>query len=97
MLIQGTHRTYMGSDTFIAAFVRDDEGRKDLSDADIDGVISLGKGRDVLTVPVSGNEYGRISFVVTAEQAQQNLRPGVYELRVLADGEVIYLANLEVV
>ena len=97
MIIQGTHRAYFGADTVIAAFVRDDEGRKDLSGAEITAVLYLWQGKDVMRLDAEGTEEGRVSFTLEAAEAERLLKPGIYTFRVVADGEVIYTGNLEMV
>lgn len=98
MIIQGTHRAYMGADTQIEAFVRNDAGPVDLSGAEpIMARVYVGKGKEVAGFTVTGDAEGRITFVVGAETARQRLRPGVFDLRVESGGRVVYTAILEMV
>ena len=96
-VIRGTHRAYMGADTVIAVFVRDDAGRKDLSEAEITARIQAGRGRNLVTLPVTGDSEGKISFTLDAGTTNQRLVPGSYDLRVEAGGQVIYTGTLELV
>lgn len=97
-IIQGTHRAYMGADTVVAAWVRDDAGRRDLSGADaITATLYQGPAREVATFACSGNDQGRVSFNIDSEATDQLLAPGGYYLKVTADGEVIYTALVELV
>lgn len=98
MIIRGNHRAYAGADTGILAFIRDESGRRDLSGMDdITVSAQLAHGKEVASFPATGDEEGRLSFTVTNEAIQRGMSPGVYALRAVADGEVIYTANLEVV
>ena len=97
MIIQGTHRAYFEATTVIAAFVRDDDGRKDLSGADITATIYLRPGKDVMTLPVEGTAEGRVSFTLEAAEVERQLRPGAYTFRVVADGATVYTGILEMV
>ena len=96
MIIQGTHRAYMGSDSPQAAWIRDEAGPVDLSGLDVTVEVRRGAKRR-MTVPGSGDDAGRLEFTITAESAKRRLRPGPYTLQAIADGRVIYTGVLEVV
>lgn len=97
MIIQGTHRAYMGADTVIAAFVRDDDGRKDLEDMTITASVQVGPGKEVVSFPVTGDSKGRITFTVDGVTTEQRLAPGTFALRVEAEGQMVYTGILEMV
>lgn len=99
MIVRTTHRAYMGADTELSAWIRDEEGRVDLTQL---GDIRVEVKRDTrdkpeLTVPATGTEQGRLDFTITAAGARKRLRPGIFNLQVVADGEVIHIGYLEVV
>lgn len=98
-VIRKTHRAYMGSDTTLAAWVRDELGRHDLTQyGDIRVEIKRDtRGRAELTVPASGTQDGKLEFTITADGARTRLRPGIFGLQVVADGSVIQIGYLEVV
>lgn len=97
MIIRGTHRAYMGADTEIEAFVRDDEGPMSLSGAEqiIVRVRAMDR-KEVATFVGTGDAGGRITFTVDGEAAKR-LQPGVFGFRVYADDRTIYTAILEIV
>lgn len=99
MIVRTTHRAYMGADTELSAWIRDEEGRVDLTQYDEIQVEVKRDTRDrtELTIPATGTEDGRLDFTVTAEGARKRLRPGIFNLQVVADGEVIHIGYLEVV
>lgn len=98
MIIRGNHRAYMGADTEIEAFVRDDAGPMDLSGAEpIMARVYAGPGKEVVSFPATGDASGRVTFTVDGIAASQHLQPGIFALRVELGGRVVYTANLEMV
>lgn len=98
-IIRKTHRAYMGANTHLSAWVRDEAGRHDLTQY---GSISVEIKRDTrdkpeLTVPATGTAEGRLEFTITADGARKRLRPGIFNLQVVADGSVIQLGHLEII
>ena len=96
MIIQGTHRAYMGTGSPQVAWIRDAAGPFGLSGVAVTvEVRQAGKKR--LTFPAIGNEDGRLDFTITAEGAKRRLRAGPHTLLAIAGGRVIYTGLLEVV
>lgn len=96
MIIQGTHRAYMGADSPQVAWVRDNDGPVDLTGVEVSVEVRQ-DGKERLSFPATGNEDGRLDFTITAEGAKRRLRPGPYTLFAISDGRVIYTGLLEVV
>lgn len=97
MIIRGSHRAYMGANTDLVAFVRNDDGPADLSGADISARIYAGQGREVVAIPAQGDSSGRVDFTVDGLTTDQRLQPGSFDLWLEADGRVVYTAILEIV
>lgn len=95
-VILNTMRAYLGADTSITAWVRDERGRHDLAQyGGIEIEIKRGAGR-VLSVRATGTDKGRLSFEVTAS-AVQRIGVGHFTVRAIADGQVVCVGTLEVV
>ena len=96
MIIQGTHRAYMGADSPQVAWVRDSSGPIDLTEAVVTVEVRQG-GKVRMTTVAAGDGKGRLEFTVTAAASKKRLRPGPHTLSAISDGRVIYTGLLEVV
>lgn len=93
-----THRAYAGADTVVTCWVRDEEGRRDLTGETLTvPVYAYGMPHELLTLDAEQVAEGAVRFTVTEEQAERYLTPGLYRFAVKAGETVVYGGLLEVV
>lgn len=98
-----THRAYLGADTPITCWVRDDDGKRDLSAFTLSVLLyPYGTSQDLgLTISATNPATGKATFTVTAEDADAYLCPSVYRFVLKGvdggDSETLYTGLLEVV
>lgn len=102
-IVQTTHRAYIGADSNVVLWVRDEAGKRDFG-----GTVEDPAALDVAMTPYSRNapeialqalstEPGRVAFTVTEDMAEQQLAPGLFSFRVKSGNEVVAQGLLEVV
>lgn len=93
-----TQRAYMGADTAIGHWVRDDAGKRDFT-GDTLAVEFYAYGMpDVLdTLEATSPEAGKVMFTVTQSFADRALSPGVYRYQIKAGAAVVGGGLVEVV
>lgn len=98
IVTQGTYRAFTGAENDFTAYIRDEDGKADLTGyTDLEAEIRRGSETPLLTVDATGNAQGVLSFTLTAENLAGALSTlGVFRLYVLADGAVIHTGTLEV-
>lgn len=97
MITQSAHRAFRGSDTAQEAWVRDNAGPVDLSEAELQVKFKVGAAT-VATAEAQGFEDGRVTFTVLAETLKRRrLWRSLYDLQVVAGGRVVHTGVLEVV
>ena len=96
-VIRGTHRAVHGGDNPQVTWVRDEDGKLDLSEVE-ELTVDIQRGNHkILTIPATGDAEGRVDFNVTSANIKQKLSLlGLFRLYVRADGQVIYTGLLEV-
>lgn len=97
-----THRVSLSSDTLVTCWVRDESGKRDLSDFTLSALIyPYGKNCELLTVSAASAVDGKATFTVTAEDAVAYLWPGVFRFVLKgvdgSDSETLYSGLLEAV
>lgn len=97
-----THRAYLGADTAITAWVRDDAGKRDMTGETLTvHLYPYGRSTELsegAAIAATSAEDGKITFTVTEAYADSYLRTGAYRMQVKAGGTaVVYDALLEVV
>ena len=99
-----THRAYMGADTAITGYARDESGKRTLSSfASLSVVLDpYSSGQELgLSITATTPATGNATFTVTKEDADAYLAPGPYRFALLglegADYETLYVGLLEVV
>jgi hypothetical protein len=94
-----TLRAYMGADTALAVWVRQNDARADLTAAALSVVIyPYGRPDEALTIAATqSSPTDAVRFTVTEADAERSLQPGVYRFVVLADSAVVYDGLLEMV
>jgi hypothetical protein len=99
-----THRAYMGVDTQITCWVRDESGKRDFDGQELtvyldtypatSGIQTLAASQ---ASPGEDDEVNPVQFTVESEMAERYLMPGLYRFQVRADNEAVYSALLEMV
>lgn len=93
-----TQRAYMGADTTIAHWVRDDAGNRDFTGDTLTVELYAYGLPDVLdTLAATSPEAGKVAFTVTEAFADRALSPGVYRYQIKAGAAVVGGGLLEVV
>jgi hypothetical protein len=101
-----THRAYMGADTVITCWVRDEAGARDMADAMKAYIYPYGRSDEITTAvaeqaheDVESSQIGKIQFTVTKAMGDTHLVPGVYRFQIKTDTapEVLYDGLLEMV
>ena len=93
-----TQRAYMGADTVIAHWARDDEGNRDFTgDTLTVEFYAYGHPNVLDTLPASSPEAGHVAFTVTDAFADRALSPGVYRYQIKAGSAVVGGGLLEMV
>lgn len=95
-----THRAYMGADTAITCWVRQDGDKRSLTGHTLTvhmfpygSSVELGE-----TIDATSAEAGKVAFTVTEELADRYLKPGAYRMAVESNtAGVVYDGILEVV
>lgn len=99
--IVGTHRAFVGSDTPMEAWLRDDAGPLDLGGySTIETLVWRGNDKPmILPASIDGDgSNGRVSWTVTAGDINRRLlNLGLFRLSIRADGQTLYNARLSVV
>ena len=97
MAARGFYRARAGVDTALIAWVRDDAGKLDLSEAEAITVEIRKDGCTVLTLDAASPVAGKVTFTVSAANVRQRLSLlGVYQLVILADEAEIHAGLLTV-
>ena len=96
MIARHQFRAYAGADTNLTCWIRDEDGRRDLSEADVSVLVKRPNGYTVATLEATGSDEGEVEFEVTADTVSRYLAPGVFNVEILADGSVVGLGHLEV-
>jgi hypothetical protein len=97
-----THRASLFSDSLITCWVRDEDGKRDLSAFTLTATIyPYGKAPEILTLSATSAEDGKVEFTITAEDATASLCPGLYRFVITGadggDSETLYSGLLEAV
>ncbi|TWI04811.1 hypothetical protein IP90_00949 [Luteimonas cucumeris] len=97
-----THRAYMGADNTVTCWVRDEEGKRDLSATDLTVVLGTYPATAAVTTleaaqVVDGSDIGPVTFDVEQAMSDRYLSPGLFQFQVKADNEVVYSGLLEMV
>lgn len=99
-----THRAYMGVDTNITCWVRDEQGKRDLSGEELfvyldtypatAGIVTLAAEQ---AVPGEDDVVKPVIFTVDAETAERSLMPGLFRFQIRTADEAVYSGLLEMV
>jgi hypothetical protein len=93
-----THRAWLGADTTITCWVRDDSGKRNLTGAALAvPVFAYGLTVPLVTLDATSPAVGQVVFTITEQQADKTFSPGLYRFHVEAKGAVAYSGLLEVV
>lgn len=99
-----THRAYLGTDSAITVWVRDEDGKRVLSGFDSLEVLFYPYGCPTdlgLTVTAANPATGKVTFTITAAQAEAYFSPGSYRYVLKgidgSDSETLESGLLEVV
>lgn len=97
-----THRISLFSDTAVTCWVRDEDGKRDLSGFTLSAIVyPYGKTTELLTVDADSDADGEAVFTVTAANAEAYLWPGVFRFVLKGvdggDPETLYSGLLEAV
>ena len=94
-----THRCYLGAATAITCWVRNDAGRRDLSSPAVATVYVYPYGSTVeaFTIAAVTTSLGKITFTVTAADAEAYLTQAPYRFAVVWGTEQVYSGLLEAV
>lgn len=93
-------RAYRATDTALTFWVRDDAGKRDLSEVEslTVEISRYGRSEDSL-VSLTGTsaEDGKVAATLTAATADRELGPGLFRVDVVADDVALLTGVLEVV
>lgn len=94
-----THRAYMGADNTVACWVRDEDGRRDLTAATLTvDLFAYGVQTEITTLPATqATAVSPVTFEVTDAFSDANLGAGLFRFVVKADDVVAYNGLLELV
>ncbi len=93
-----THRAYAGADSEITCWVRDAEGKRDLTAETLTvPVYAYGHSCALLALDATQPEVGKVVFTVTEDQTGRYFPVGLYRFAVKAGDELVYGGLLEVV
>ncbi|HET6724786.1 MAG TPA: hypothetical protein VFH85_02135 [Gammaproteobacteria bacterium] len=93
---QTTHRARYGYPETVTGYVRTDTGAAKLASRALCAEVrGWGKDDVIATLDASGTDDGEVTISVPAEP--ERIERGLYRIDVLADGEPIYIAALEMV
>ena len=96
----GFARANADADTVVTLYVRDDNGRIDLTGAPAPelavAIRAFGASTPVKTFPATGDNLGKVTFTVTAADVKRDINPGVYAYRLTANGVQMQSGVLEV-
>lgn len=97
-----THRAYMGADTTVACWVRNESGKRNVSAADLTAVLSNYPSTVTILAlgaaqVVDGDDIGPVTFDIEQTMSDRYLAPGFYRFQIKADNEVVYGGLLEMV
>lgn len=87
-----TLRAYMGSDTALVLWIRDEAGKFDLEDGDVAKLYLYPYGSSVkveesgITGTLAGATDGKLNFTITEAYAESNLVRGLYRYSAYVDG-----------
>lgn len=98
-----TLRAYMGSDTALVVWIRDESGKVALLDGDESVMYLYPYGHSVMVEEagiagtLDGDIDGKLNFTITEEYADANLYPGTFRYSVFLEGTRRQDGLLEVV
>jgi hypothetical protein len=94
-----TLRAYMGADTALAVWVRQNDAKADLTGDELSVVIyPYGRVDEALTLTATQSSASdAVRFTITEDDAARSLQPGPYRFVVLADSAVVSDGLLEMV
>lgn len=96
----GFTRANADADTVVTLYVRDDNGRIDLTGEGAPelavAIRAFGASTPVKTFPATGDALGKVQFTVTAADVKRDINPGVYAYRLTANGVQMQSGVLEI-
>lgn len=98
-----TLRAYMGSDTALVVWIRDEAGKVDLADGDECVLYLYPYGSSVkveetgIAGTLAGATDGKLNFTITESYADTNLKPGLFRYSAYLEGSRKADGLLEVV
>ena len=89
-----------GADTPLTLYVRDEEGRRDFTQAPVPllqmAIRRPFASQPIAIIPATGDALGKVTTTITAADVQKTIYPGLYSYRLTADGVQVQSGVLEV-